>query len=412
MELYFSSNYDTNSLFLLQIPHNLLDNLEKEEELIIKGTSPTILCTKDKGYELKLLETTNTLLLIKDNEEDPNKKEIILKADHSIEATSITPRKFYVYNLLKKFCTLKYDISTGENNLSSFKQKYSLKNLFSLCDLPSTQFDKLIKETHIFQYNNDIACIYDFNFLTEFVGPLLKAISYNNKSKFNSLNEVFDILVNTDSNMSIVVEKLNQNEKKNLVEYIGDIHNTDETNVEIILCVEKIKIFIAKSLFYSNKDDNKFEFKLVNFIQLFNNALSIYLPIELYEEESRTMNKYLTESSCEDNLYPYYKDFDLRFLHGKSIIYMSKSYNEPLIKWIDISQLSEKFEERINELYLMKSTWSMKELELFLKDLEIGNLHDRIMRLTRPFQEDNIFDKNKKNSMLYLKKNPFFNKKI
>jgi len=130
MELYFSSNYDTNSLFLLQIPHNLLDNLEKEEELIIKGTSPTILCTKDKGYELKLLETTNTLLLIKDNEEDPNKKEIILKADHSIEATSITPRKFYVYNLLKKFCTLKYDISTGENNLSSFKQKYSLKIYF------------------------------------------------------------------------------------------------------------------------------------------------------------------------------------------------------------------------------------------------------------------------------------------
>ena len=64
MELYFSSNYDTNSLFLLQIPQNLLDNLEKEEELIIKGTSPTILCTKDKGYELKLLETTNTLLLI------------------------------------------------------------------------------------------------------------------------------------------------------------------------------------------------------------------------------------------------------------------------------------------------------------------------------------------------------------
>ena len=33
MELYFSSNYDTNSLFLLQIPSNLLANLEKEEEL-------------------------------------------------------------------------------------------------------------------------------------------------------------------------------------------------------------------------------------------------------------------------------------------------------------------------------------------------------------------------------------------
>ena len=80
MELYFSSDYDTNSLFLLQVPKDLLNNLEKEEELIIKGTSPTILCTKDKGYELKLLETTNTLLLIKDKEEGSDQKEIILKA--------------------------------------------------------------------------------------------------------------------------------------------------------------------------------------------------------------------------------------------------------------------------------------------------------------------------------------------
>ena len=411
MELYFSSNYDTNSLFLLQIPSNLLANLEKEEELIIKGTSPTILCTKDKGYELKLLETTNTLLLIKDKEEESNKKEIILKADHSIEAIGITPRKYYIYNLLKKFCVLKYDISTGENNISSFKQKYSLKNLFSLCDLPSTQFEQLIKETHIFQYNDDIACIYDFNFLTEFLGPLLKSLSYNNKSKFNSVDEIFKTLVDTDSNMAYVVDNLNINEKKNLVEYIGDFSNK-EKNLEINLNVDKIKLFIAKSLFYSDKDNNKFEFKLVNFIQLFNKALSIYLPIELYEKQSSSMNKYLTENSCEDNLYPNYKDFDLRFLHGKCIIYMSKSYNEPLIKWIEISELSEKFEERINELFLMKFTWSMKELELFLKDLEMGNLHDRILRLTRPVQEENIFDKNKKNPMLYIKKNPFFNRKI
>ena len=283
--------------------------------------------------------------------------------------------------------------------------------MFSLCDLPSTQFEQLIKETHIFQYNDDIACIYDFNFLTEFLGPLLKSLSYNNKSKFNSVDEIFKTLVDTDSNMDYVVDNLNINEKKNLVEYIGDFSNK-EKNLEINLNVDKIKLFIAKSLFYSDKDNNKFEFKLVNFIQLFNNALSIYLPIELYEKQSSSMNKYLTENSCEDNLYPNYKDFDLRFLHGKCIIYMSKSYNEPLIKWIEISELSEKFEERINELFLMKFTWSMKELELFLKDLEMGNLHDRILRLTRPVQEENIFDKNKKNSMLYIKKNPFFNRKI
>ena len=106
MELYFSSNYDTNSLFLLQVPKNLLENIEKEEELIIKGNSPTILCTKDKGYELKILETTNTLLIV-NNKDSKNQKEIILKTDHSIEATNTTPRKYFIYNLLKKFCVLK-----------------------------------------------------------------------------------------------------------------------------------------------------------------------------------------------------------------------------------------------------------------------------------------------------------------
>ena len=407
MEIYFSSNYDTNSLFLLQVPQNLLDNLEKEEELIIKGTSPTILCTKDKGYELKILETTNTLLIVKDKDENSNQKEIILKAEHSIEATSITPRKYYIYNLLKKFCVLKYDTTTGENNLSSFKQKYSLKDLFSLCDLPSIQFNNLIKEKHIFEYNENIACLFDFNFVIQIIGPLLKSLSYYNKYKFNNLDEMFQILLSTDSNFDDIINKFNKNEKKNLVEYISDINNNN-----IMLNVEKIKKFISKSLFYSNNENNNYEFKLVNYIQLFNNALSLYLPIELYEEDNKTMNKYLTENTCDDNLYPGYKEFDLRFLIGQCIIYMSKSYNEPLIKWIDISELNEKFEERINELYSIKNTWNMKDLVLFLDDLEINNLQERILRLTRPLQEDNIFDKTKKISSLYLKKNPFFNKKI
>jgi hypothetical protein len=408
-DIYFSSNYDTNSLFLLQVPSNLLENIEKEDELIIKGTTPTILCTKDKGYELKLLETTNTLLIVQNKEDNSNNKEIILKADHSVEATSTTPRKYYIYNLLKKFCTLKYDTSTGQNNLSSFKQIYSLKNLFSLCDLPSVQFNKLILETHIFEYNENIACLFDFNCVIEIVGALLKSLSYHNKYKFNNLDEIFQLFLSTDSQFNEVINKMNYNEKRNLVEYIGDI---DNNNFSIVLNIDKIKLFIAKSLFYSNKDSNNFEFKLINFVQLFNNALSLYLPIELYEIDNRNTNKYLTENDCEDNLYPGYKDFDLRFLTRQCIIYMSKSYNEPLIKWIDVSELNEKFEERINELYSIKYTWNMKELVLFLEDLEIGNLHDRILRLTRPVQEDNIFNKTKKISALYLKKNPFFNKKL
>ena len=407
MELYFSSNYDTNSLFLLQVPKNLLENIEKEDELIIKGNSPTILCTKDKGYELKILETTNTLLIVKNKEENQNQKEIILKTDHSIEATSTTPRKYYIYNLLKKFCVLKYDTDTSENNLSSFKQKYSLKDLFCVCDLPSKQFNNLIEEMHIFEYNENIACLFDFNFVIKILVPLLKALAYLNEYEFDNIDKMFQILLSTDSNFEEIINKMNKNEKRNLIEYISDIKDS-----KITLNVEKIKKFVSKSLFQSDNENNNYEFKLANFTQLFNNALILYLPIQLYNEDSNKTNNYVTENTCDDNLYPGYKKCDLRFLIGQCIIYMSKSYNEPLIKWIDISQLSEKFEERINELFSIKSTWNMKELTLFLQDLEIANVQDRIMRLTRPVQEDNIFDKTKKISSLYLKKNPFFNKKI
>ena len=162
-EIFFSSNYDTDSLFLLQVPNNLLESIENEEELIIKGSSPVILCTKDKGYELKLLETTNTLLIIKDK--NPNQKEVILKTAQSVEATNSSPRKYYIYNLLLVSCTLKYDEKTGENNISSFSKNYSLKDLFSLSDLPLVQFNKLISETHIFEFNSNIACLFDFDFV-------------------------------------------------------------------------------------------------------------------------------------------------------------------------------------------------------------------------------------------------------
>lgn len=406
MELHFSSNYDKSDLFILQVPHHLLEDIEKNEELIIKGSNPTLLCTKDKGYELKMLETSNTLLLLKNKENSEDKKEIILKTDHCIEATNILPKKYYIYNLLKKFCQLNYDTSTGQNNISSFKQNYSFDELFAMCDLPSKQFNELVLETHIFKYNEDITCIFDFQFIINFLSDLLKGISLVNKKHFNRIDDLINLLP-VDSKFKITLNSMNENEKRNIIEYIADISENNEINLN----VNKIKLLLAKSLFYSNKDGTKSELKLSNFILLFNNAFTIYLPVDLSQEESKKMNEYLCSGNCEDNLYERYKEYDLRFLVGKCIIYQNKSYNEPLIKWIDVSELSEKFEDRISELFGIKNIWTMKEICYFLNDLELPNLQDRILRLTRPIQEDNLFDKTKKNTALYLKINPYFKKK-
>ena len=406
MELYFSSSYDKSDLFILQVPHSLLEDIEKNEELIIKGSNPTLLCSKDKGYELKMLETSNTLLLLKDKENYEDKKDIILKTDHCIEATNILPKKYYIYNLLKKFCLLNYDISTGQNNINSFKQIYSLEELFAMCDLPSKQFNELILETHIFKYNEEISCIFDFQFIINFISDLLKGISITNKIFFDKIDNAITLLP-ADSKFKNVINSMNESEKRNIIEYIADISENDSVNLN----VNKIKFLLAKSLFYSNKDGTKSELKLSNFILLFNNVFAIYLPVDLSLEESKKMNEYLSTTNCEDNLYERYKEYDLRFLIGKCIIYQNKSYNEPLIKWIDISELSEKFEDRITELFGIKNIWTMKEICYFLNDLELPNLQDRILRLTRPIQEDNLFDKTKKNAAIYLKINPYFKKK-
>ena len=119
---------------------------------------------------------------------------------------------------------------------------------------------------------------------------------------------------------------------------------------------------------------------------------------------------YLLTSDCSDNLYEYFKDDDLRFLIGYCVIYISKTRKEPLIKWIELSELEDTFEKRIIQLFNMKDKWTGKELRLFMSDLEIGNLHERVGRITQVVTETNIFDKTKQLSYFYYKKNPFFKK--
>ena len=77
MEVYFSDNYDNQSLFLLQVPNSIINEIkETNNDLLIKGsTDKTIFCTNDKNFEIKFLDTTNTFLLLNQKDDnDINKK--------------------------------------------------------------------------------------------------------------------------------------------------------------------------------------------------------------------------------------------------------------------------------------------------------------------------------------------------
>jgi hypothetical protein len=230
-------------------------------------------------------------------------------------------------------------------------------------------------------------------------------MSYKNKEIFSDEEEPFNLLKEINNNYDKVILNMSKEEKNYLLNFICDI---DDFGLSIN--VEKVKLFIAKNLFFSNEKDQNYIFKLEQFITLFNNAISIYLPIELLNKYQQNLNDYLIKSDCKDNLYEFYQEYDLRFLKGNCVIFLDKKYNKILIQWIEKSNLSEVFEKRIEELFNIKDRWTQKDLNIFMEDLQINNINDRIMRLTQQIIEKNIFQPNQTFNALYLKKNPFFRK--
>ena len=408
MEVYFSDDYDNQSLFLLQIPSSILEEIKStNNNLLLKGSSErTIFCTNDKNFEVKFLDTTNTFLLLNQKENNNmNKKNIRLMTFHNLECCDIIPKKYFIYNLLKKSCCLNYNLETGENNFNSFKKKYTKEDCFALSDLPINQFEEMIKEQNIFLYQNKFLCIFDIGFSNEIISSILKSMSYKNKEIFSDEEEPFNLLKEINNNYDKVILNMSKEEKNYLLNFICDI---DDFGLSIN--VEKVKLFIAKNLFFSNEKDQNYIFKLEQFITLFNNAISIYLPIELLNKYQQNLNDYLIKSDCKDNLYEFYQEYDLRFLKGNCVIFLDKKYNKILIQWIEKSNLSEVFEKRIEQLFNIKDRWTQKDLNIFMEDLQINNINDRIMRLTQQIIEKNIFQPNQTFNALYLKKNPFFRK--
>lgn len=122
MEIEFSEDYDLEKYSLIQVPQEIVDNINKGEEIIIKGNENSILCTKNKSYELKYLETSNTIFLLKalDKENEEIKtSEILSMENHIIECNDVIPKKYQPVLKVKENCAIYYDLKTGQSNIDS-----------------------------------------------------------------------------------------------------------------------------------------------------------------------------------------------------------------------------------------------------------------------------------------------------
>jgi len=124
MEISFDENYDKNNIVLIEVLPSVLESIEKNEKLIIKGNEQTILCTPNKSYELKYLDTTNNYMLLE--QLAPEKLNIKFTSQHTLECIEINPRKNNLLDLLRSN-ELTYDLETSESNYES--KNYYLKSL-------------------------------------------------------------------------------------------------------------------------------------------------------------------------------------------------------------------------------------------------------------------------------------------
>ena len=74
-----------------------------------------------------------------------------------------------------------------------------------------------------------------------------------------------------------------------------------------------------------------------------------------------------------------------------------------LNRYLDITDLPEKFENRLNELYTVKDKWSLSELASYLRDYNIINVEERLQKYCKQISEINLFD-SKRNIIQYTLK--------
>jgi len=210
--------------------------------------------------------------------------------------------------------------------------------------------------------------------------------------------------------LTYIADETKVNEKETLMAIEG------ENNIRFKLNLNKIKNFCLKNIFQERNSS----IKLSEFLSLFKYSLRLILPNELLEIENQNNTKYIEETTCEDNIFEYYREYDFRFMKNQTYIYFLKTQREPLIQYLifmhfyllhtflnnsfqAIEEMPEKFEEVLKELYEKKERWTINELRPFLAEFKFSNLEEKLTKFCKIIPEPNPFDNRKSTNFFYLK---------
>lgn len=384
MEIKFDNEYGKNDYILLESTPDLMKDISIilnnssspsiSSVLNLKQGSTTntvILTTYDKSYELKNLESSNQFLLV-ENDNSIGKTMIKSIMSNILEVTKFVPSISYLLNLLKKESTLSYDLTNGHVvcSLSSL----SFEDLLLRSDFSESTLKEVLLKIGAFEKNNKIF-IFEESFRLEIIKQLLSKIRNNNSFHIN--DDVFD---------DFAYLNLNNEEKRVLLEIISD----KELN-SYVINLAKLKDFIGLLVKHNSQSNI---IPLETFKSNFQLLQSLYCSIDVCNKLIEDDVIY-TSSSCEDNLYEYFKEMDLRFLKGKAILKINqheKTFNCDLI-FFELENYNQKFDKQLLELFNLKDTWSFNEISaVFCQE---DNLKDKVGRYCKIIYDKNQFISNK-----------------
>ena len=202
---------------------------------------------------------------------------------------------------------------------------------------------------------------------------------------FNKLNEKYPKLV------------LSESERRCLINGICDIQLD-----RILLNEIKTKMFCVRSIFCSKNNEKK-NLYMKDFIPLLEQIYRLVFPTEVMERIIEEEIKYQL-TGCQDNLFEYYTDFDLRFIKGYYTMTFLGNQKECVIINVDTKSLSEKFEVRLSELFQIKEKWPISELKNFLQIEYNFNKDEKLQKYCKVITDANPFD-TKKSISYYMLKN-------
>ena len=181
-----------------------------------------------------------------------------------------------------------------------------------------------------------ILVIWDFAFLSEIFMKLLKLYNEKDCYLFYSFDEFFEPLNKIYEKFKRLYQILAPIEIENIIKEIANISINKNLETEIVLSIDKLKLFLGKYIFFLEQKNCLI---LENFIEKFNKYFYSCIPPILYHKENDKNNLFLIKENAKNNIYPYYKEYDLRFLIGKATLYYKEAFNATVIELINEPEL-------------------------------------------------------------------------